>query len=121
MVAMLVWMINIATIFIYILTMRAIDEWVSKVVYASDCLLTLVYIANALYNRNTTPLQINFIVLSLASLSIYYLFLILYYLWDIDDYKYKLGVFLLIELITTCFVFISGLKKGLFNDAKDML
>ena len=116
MVAMLVWMLNIATILVYILTIGAVDEWVSKVVYASDCLFTLVYIANALYSRNAKPLQINFIILSLASLSIYYVFLILYYLWGIEDYKYKIGVFLSIELITTCFVFISGLRVGLFKN-----
>ena len=120
MVAAMVWILNIVVILFYILTFDGIEQWVSKVIYAADCFLTLIYVMCSLRN-GTSKIQLGFIVLLLASLSIYYLFIILYYLWGIEDYKYKIGIFLLTELITTCFVFISGLKHGLFNDAKDML
>jgi len=118
--AAIVWIMNVAALFVYILTYRAIDEWISRVLYSGSCFFTLAYCVINL-QRRITKLQLNLIIFILASLSAYYIFLIIYYLWTIDNYKYKIGVFLLTELITICFVFISGLKHGLFNDAKDML
>ena len=120
-VTAIVWILNIAVILFYILTFDGVEQWVSKVIYAADCFFTLAYIVISLYN-GVNKMQTLFIVLSLASLSVYYLFIIMYYIVGIDDYKYKIGVFLLTELLTVCFVFISGLRHGLFkNDSKTML
>lgn len=116
----IVWILNIAVILFYILTYDGLEQWISKVIYATDCFLTLIYIANSLYS-GCNKIQLKFIILILASLSVYYLFLVLYYVCGVDNYKYKLGIFLLTELITICFVFISGLKRGLFDNAKDVL
>jgi|GEM_PF-5317599 len=121
MVAAIVWILNIAAILVYILTYGKIDFWANKVIYATDCFCTLAYICIVLY-RGANKIEVNFIIMMLASLSVYYIFLVLHYVWGVDNYKYKIGIFLLTELLTVCCVFISGIRHGLFkNDSKTML
>lgn len=119
--AVIVWVINITAILIYILTYNIIEPVYSKLIYLYSSVLTLIYCASVIIKGFESDLHKGLIVLSFSSLCMFFIFLILYYQFGIDDYRAKIGVFLLTELITICCVFISGLKHGLFNDAKDML
>lgn len=119
--AAVVWSLNIAALLVYILTYKVIEVVYSKLIFGWSCFLTLVFISYSVYNGFESERHKGMVILTSSSLSIYFLFIILYYQFGIDDYKSKIGVFLLIEFITVCFVVISGLKLGLFKNERDML
>lgn len=119
--AAVVWIISITAVLVHVLTFGIVGEALSKLIYAYSCFGCLIYIAQDAFKGYESYIHRGLSILTISSLSVWFLFLILYYQFGIDDYKWKIGVFLLTELITICCVFISGLKHGLFNDAKDML
>lgn len=119
--AAVMWILNIVAVLVHILTFNIIPVVYSKLIYAYSCAFSLGYVSVDLLKGYVSELHRGFIILTLSSLSLFFIFLILYYQFGVEDYKAKIGVFLLTEFITICFVTISGLKLGLFNNAKDML
>jgi len=119
--AAIVWMLNVAALLIHVLTFNVIEYWVSKLIYGYSCMFTLTYIIWQILKGFASPNQKGFIILSLSSLSIFFIFIILQFQFGVDDYKWKIGAFFGIELLTICCVITSGLKLGLFKNAKDML
>jgi len=119
--AAIVWLSNSVALAVHILTYGVIEQWVSKLIYGYSCFFTLVYIVWQILKGFSSDNHKGFIILSLSSLSVFFIFIILQFQFGVSDYKWKIGVFLLTELITISCVVISGLKHGLFNNAKDML
>lgn len=122
--AAVVWFLNIVAVLVYILTYNLIERWQSKLIFAYSCFLTLWYGAYQMLKGFENNRQKCFIILSFSSLSVYFLFIILYYQFGVAENNYKayIGTFLITELITIGCVAISGLKRGLFkNDKTTML
>ncbi len=120
-IAAVVWILNLAAILVYILTYDIIDPVYSKLIYLTTCLFTLSYSGFETLGGFESRNHRGLIVLSFWSLSIFFLLLILYYLFGMEDYRAKMGVFVLTELITVCCVFTSGLKVGLFKNETNLL
>lgn len=119
--AVAVWISNITALSVHVLTYGVIEQWQSKLIYGYSCLFTLIYCAYQIHTGFSSKNHKGFIILTLTSLSLFFVFIILQFQFGVVDYKWKIGVFLLIELLTVCFVFISGLKLGLFKNERDML
>lgn len=116
--AALVWLSNIVALCVHVLTFNVIPLYQSKLIYAYSCFFTLVYFVWQLLKGFGTPVHKGFMILTLASLSIFFIFIILQFQFDITSYKAKIGVFLLTEIITLTCIIISGLKLGLFKNEK---
>lgn len=119
--AAVVWIISTTAVAIHVLTFGIIGIALSKLIYSYACFGCLAYVVWQLLKGFDNNNHKAFIILTIASLSVFFLFLILYWQFGIDDYKWKIGVFLLTELLTISCIVTSGLKQGLFNHAKDML
>lgn len=120
-IAAVVWILNLAAILVYILTYDIIEPVYSKLIYLYSCVITLIYAACTIANGFESKIHRGFIILSFSSLCVFFILLILYYQFGFGDYKFKIGIFIATELLTICFVFISGLKLGLFKNERDML
>lgn len=120
-IAAVVWMLNIAAILVYLFTFKIIEDVYSKLIYLTDCLVVMFYSTSQILIGFANIRHRAFVILSYSSLSVFFLFLILYYCFGINNYLAKIGVFLLTELITVSFVLVSGLKVGLFKNGKDLL
>ena len=119
--AAVVWIANLTAVLLYILTYNIIERYQSKLIFAYSCFFTLIYGSYQALKGWESERHKGFIIMTFSSLGIYFLFIILYYQFGIEDYKYMMGTFILTELITVSCVFISGLKAGLFKDDKGML
>lgn len=113
--AAIVWLMNLAALFIYISTYNTIERYQSKLIMGYSCFFTLAFISFFIYTGFENNVHKGLTILTASSLSIYFLFIILYYQYGIENYKSMMGAFLLTELTTLGCVIISGLKLGLFK------
>jgi hypothetical protein len=111
-----VWIWYLISINYYIFTFGMYDQFTSKLIYLWPGFLTLIYCAIDINYGIVGHNHKCFLSLCMAGIAGNFLIMILYFQYDIKDYKIRFLIFNGISLLTSIFILISGVRNGLFKN-----
>jgi hypothetical protein len=115
-VACVVWALYLTITLTYVLSYGKIEPVYSKLLYLYPSALTAMFCAVSMLSGFDNTTHRAFVVLCVSALAGTLFLIALYWHFPMPDYKYKIGGFLLVELITASCIFKAGKKHGLFEN-----
>ena len=118
--SIVMWVAYVMATLFYIISFDGIPVIYSKLIFYLSSFIIMLYCMREILKGFMNYVHRAFVVACLSAVALNFLLIIFHYVFGMDNYKLQFCSFLFIELLTACFLLISGKRHGLFKNETSM-